>query len=209
MCALFDDVRDYLEGYVWKRGYDPSDVAATVLFGSNLLTHAMMEHNHERREGEGMEDCVKRFLRGKRVFEVGCRWGGLLQFMQDHGAVVGGSTDPKRAQGVRRRLNLDEDIIEARAEELGSHPRIEGFDPQIVLSGGLFDKRRSGFDQAKALKSLGSMHRRGADVYVVPADVERACSIHGRHLWDLGGHVTRRSFNGKFGRETFGLRRKK
>lgn len=180
---LYERVRRYLSDYMRERPMEfaGNDGQFTIAYGPALITHVLADHGHLPREGESMEECLARFFRGKRVFEVGCRHGGILKFLKGHKAVVGGNTD-ERAPQVRSELGRGSTIVEARAEELPGIGDVERFKPDIVLNGGLFYDR-STLDTDKAVDSFREFLRRGARVYLMPSRFGLPSMLERRH-WD-------------------------
>ena len=120
-----------------RRHYDLSDEFFRVWLGDDLVYSCA---DWSRGEGAGplslaaaQERKLDRLaealhVRGARVLDVGCGWGGLMdRFVRRHGAVGGTGIALSRAQVTRARARQVPDV-DFRLEHWADHPRDAAYD---------------------------------------------------------------------------------
>ncbi len=166
---LYEQVHDYFVSYIKSKREGPTnDSLFSLRFGPALVTHVLIDQGHKGPVGD-VGAAIRHAFGGKSVFEVGCRYGGIIKFLEDHGARVGGNTDAERVSRVRGRLKKGAVVLQAKAEELSGSRELAEFNPHIVLSGGLFSGMRTTLNTKAAVGAFTEMLRRGASVYMLPS----------------------------------------
>src|SRR3989344_5026135 len=157
-----------------------------IEFYPSMLEHILDEnsslHNrlHEFKPNNGplrrlYRDEISEFLReavnGKRIMEIGCRSGGFLRILQDHGAIVAGTTGKKYFDEAKRILGPSAVLVEANSDEIGNFAELRKFKPNILFNVNLFSSARwkeTGVPWRKLYKNLRSIATPQTTVYLAP-----------------------------------------
>lgn len=173
---MYYGLKQYVDDYV-GRNYPRHRDADIVPSYTALLEHMMMEHGQVWHPGMDMEQTIRGFCQGKRFLEVGCRSGGFLKFLLDHGAeAVAGNTGSHHLDHAKRLLADEIEkgkavIIRGDAQTIHRQDPLRDFDPHYIVSLNLFDRSRWGRKAPfmKIMNNIAKLSTPDTKIYVAPS----------------------------------------
>jgi hypothetical protein len=141
---LTPEIEQYMRGHFKDSSWSKGLPSKTILPKYALLVkHLLVSEKLLPNDARGIEESIRQAVKGKKILELGCRRGEFLKFLEDHGAIIAGTTHPTSYYTPARKLLGDKALlVHDKAEGAGFSGFLRHFEADYIFSLNYFDKRR-------------------------------------------------------------------